>query len=145
MCSQPAAQRGGSVSASATSRGRPGPASEPRLGFPPERRIRKRAEFRAVYDGGTRVGTKLFAVFARTTGSGLPGRVGFTVTRKMGNAVVRNRCKRLLREAVRKHWSLVPDGVDMVLHARPGLAEARAEDVENAVVRTLPKAVRRLA
>lgn len=62
----------------------------------------------------------------------------------MGNAVVRNRCKRLLREAVRKHWSLLPDGVDMVLHARPGLAEARAKDVENAVVRTLPKAVRRL-
>ena len=86
----------------------------------------------------------MFAVFARATGSGSPGRIGFTVTRKIGNAVVRNRCKRLLREAVRMHWSLVSDGVDMVLHARPGLAEARPEDVENAVVRMLPKAVRRL-
>lgn len=116
----------------------------PALGFPQERRIRKRADFRAVYDGGVRVGTRLFSVFVRITGSGQPGRIGLTVTRRLGNAVTRNRCKRLLREAVRRHWSLVPDGVDMVLHARPGLAGAQSGEVENAIVRMLPKAVRRL-
>ncbi len=144
MCSQPVAPRGGSGSPSATSSaaGIQGPG--PSLGFPRERRIRKRKDFRAVYDGGSRLGSKLFIVFARRTDGGQPGRVGLTVTRKVGNAVTRNRCKRLLREAVRKHWSLLPDGVDVVLHARPGLAGARAKDVECGIVRTLPRAVRRL-
>lgn len=144
MCLQPAGPKAGSVSASATSRPRSGPDSEISFGFPPERRVRKRSEFRAVYDGGARVGTKLFTVFVHATGSGLTGRVGLTVTRKVGNSVARNRCKRFFREAVRKHWDLFPDGVDVVLHARAGLAEARAEDVEYGIVRMLPKAVRRL-
>ena len=144
MCSQPAVPRAGNASPSATNRSASDPVSRAETGFPKRRRIRKRANFRAVYDGGVRVGAKLVTVFALTTDGGLPARVGLTVTRKIGNAVTRNRCKRLLREAVRAHWSLLPDGIDFVLHARGGLVEARAEDVENEIVRMLPKAVRRL-
>lgn len=84
-------------------------------------------------------------MFILATGSPEPGRVGFTVTKRLGNAVTRNRCKRLLREAVRRNWSLVPDGVDMVLHARPGMVGARAGEVEYAIAQALPKAIRRLA
>lgn len=71
--------------------------------------------------------------------------MGLTVTRKIGNAAIRNRCKRLLREAVRKNWKLLPDGTDMVLHARRGLVDAQAGDVEEELARTLPRVVRRLA
>ena len=107
--------------------------------------MRRRADFQAVYDRGVRHGCKLFTVFLLATDAGHPARMGLTVTRKVGNAATRNRCKRLLREAVRKHWNLLPDGADMVLHARRGLVDAQAGDVEREVARTLPKAVRRLA
>ena len=70
--------------------------------------------------------------------------MGLTVTRKIGNAVTRNRCKRLLREAMRRHWSLVPAGVDIVLHARHGLGAARAGEVEHQLVRMLQRAARRV-
>ncbi len=144
MCSQLAAPKAANASASATS-SRPADAQPATLcGLPASRRIRKRADFQAVYDGGVRVGAKLFTVFVRATGTGAPPRIGLTVSGKIGKAATRNRCKRLLREAVRKHWSLLPDGVDVVLNARYGLAKARAADVENEIVEVLPRAIQRL-
>ena len=66
-------------------------------------RLRKRAEFRAVA-GGTRVSRPGFLLQALRTiepGAKRPPRYGFTVTKKVGGAVVRNRIRRRLREAVR--------------------------------------------
>lgn len=59
-------------------------------------------------------------------------RVGFVVTRKVGNAVQRNRIKRVCRECFRTWADLVPDGIDLVIIARShadelGLADVRAE------------------
>ncbi len=67
-------------------------------------------------------------------------RFGFIVSRRIGNAVVRNRVKRQLREAVRSHLDQVPEGWDVVLLARAPIAEARFCDIENAVVQTLGRA-----
>ena len=51
----------------------------------------------------------------------LPGRLGLTVTKKVGNAVIRNRIKRMLREWMRLHgW--VPTGWDVVLVAKDSAA-----------------------
>ena len=144
MCSQPAAPRGASASPSATNSLAQAPIQTGGAEFPGQRRILKRTDFQAVYDGGVRVGARLVTVFALATGANRPARVGLTVTRKIGNSVVRNRCKRLLREAVRRHWHLLPVGIDVVLHARPRLATAQAREVENEIVRMLPKAARRL-
>ena len=144
MSSRPVAPRGASASALVTSKPRQAPARGSPFGIPRERRIRKRADFQAVYHGGVRLGCKLFTVFALATGSGGTSRMGLTVTRKIGNAVTRNRCKRLLREGVRKHWDLLPSGVDLVLHARHGLEAAQAGDVEREIDRMLRKAGRRL-
>ncbi len=145
MCSRPVAPKAASALPLATNRlgvGLRQPCAE---GFPAARRIRKRPAYQAVYRGGVRCGARLFTVFVRRTAAAGLGRVGLTVTRKIGKATVRNRCKRLLREAVRKHWKLLPDGLDVVLHARQGLSDAGARDVENEIVRVLPRAVRKCA
>jgi ribonuclease P protein component len=65
-------------------------------------RLKKRAEFLAVRRGEKRRG-RLFLLEVLARGDEATARVGFTVTRKVGNAVVRNRVRRRLREAVRVH------------------------------------------
>ncbi|MBB5753854.1 ribonuclease P protein component [Prosthecomicrobium pneumaticum] len=73
-------------------------------------RLRKRPEFLAVA-GGPRVSRRGFVLQKREHGApDRPPRFGFTVTKKIGNAVVRNRIRRRLREAVR---------IAAPLHARP--------------------------
>jgi ribonuclease P protein component len=77
----------------------------PVIGKPPElapRRLRKRAEFLAVRRGEKRRG-RLFLLEVMDRGDTTGPRVGFTVTKKAGNAVQRNRIRRRLKEAIRTH------------------------------------------
>ena len=68
-------------------------------------RLRQRADFLAVADG-TRVNGTAFAVQSRRRVDSGPIRVGFTVTKKNGTAVERNRIRRRLREVVRLTHSM---------------------------------------
>jgi len=83
-------------------------------GFPKRVRLLRSRDFRRVYDGGNRYSSPLFAAFCLLEPAGEGPRVGLTVPRAIGKAVVRNRIKRRLREAVRFHlerlnspWSIV--------------------------------------
>jgi ribonuclease P protein component len=58
-----------------------------------------------------------------------PGRIGITVSRKVGDAVVRNRVKRRLRECYRRRRVEFPRGWDFVVVARPVAADASHADV----------------
>ena len=64
-------------------------------------RLRQRADFLAAATG-RKVATAAFVLQARERDDGGPVRVGFTVSRKVGNAVERNRVRRRLREIVRR-------------------------------------------
>jgi ribonuclease P protein component len=87
-------------------------------------RLRNRAEFLAVRRGEKRRG-RLFLMEALSRGDAGPARVGFTVTKKVGNAVVRNRIRRRLREAIRVHAAgdMVP-GNDYVIVGREDVLAA---------------------
>ena len=87
-----------------------------------EMRLRKRAEFIAVQQDGQKLhGRHVLALARKRDDAELPGRLGITVTKKVGNAVVRNRIKRLVREWVRLHgW--VPAGWDVVVVAKDSAA-----------------------
>ena len=78
------------------------------LTWPRERRITRRAEYTACYDGGERRYTKYFVVFARSSEELGNGRLGLAVTKKCGNAVARNRIKRVLRAFFRLHQHEMP-------------------------------------
>ena len=78
------------------------------LTWPRERRITRRADYTACYDGGERRYTKYFVVFARNSEDLGNGRLGLAVTKKCGNAVERNRIKRVLRAFFRLHQHEMP-------------------------------------
>ena len=92
------------------------------LGIAKQMRLRQRVEYLAVQSTGQKLhGRHVLAIARRRDGSRPNGRLGLTVTKKVGNAVVRNRIKRLLREWLRLHgW--VPTGWDMVLVAKDSAA-----------------------
>lgn len=88
-------------------------------------RLRKRADFLALTKGPAvgRWSTPAFLLLGRARSDLAPARVGFTVTKKIGGAVVRNRLKRRLRALAREVLSLHgQSGLDYVLIGRkPGL------------------------
>ncbi len=85
-------------------------------------RLRRRADFLAVQSDAIKLhGRHVLALARKRSDPELAGRVGITVTKKVGNAVVRNRIKRWLREWLRLHgW--VPKGWDIVLVAKDSAA-----------------------
>src|SRR5690242_13791067 len=87
-----------------------------------EMRLRKRAEFVAVQSDGKKLhGRHVLALAKKRRDPETSGRLGITVTKKVGNAVVRNRIKRLVREWMRLHgW--VPTGWDIVVVAKDSAA-----------------------
>lgn len=58
-------------------------------------------------------------------------RVGISISKKVGNAVERNRAKRIIRAAYRLRESDFPVGLDIVFAVRPGIADRREQDVED--------------
>ena len=108
--------------------------------LPPERRVRRRADFQRAYAEGTKVVTRLFVLFARPNGS-KSTRLGVTATRKTGNAVIRNRARRLVREAFRRHREHLPVGFDLVVVVRPPLLQSHPEIIAPALIEAAGRAL----
>lgn len=94
-------------------------------GYPKEARIRRRAEFSACYERGRRLHSPHFLLFLLPGGQGRL-RTGMAVSRKVGDAVTRNRLKRLLREFFRLHARALPCG-DVVAVAKRHAGGARLD------------------
>ena len=103
-------------------------------------RLRKHADYQRVYKAGRKQFGRQMAWFfalrdaeaaarSETTGP----RVGLTVPKALGKAVVRNRIKRRLREAVRAALPLLAAPVDVVLHPKRSVLEAEFAVIEREV------------
>jgi ribonuclease P protein component len=90
--------------------------------FPKHLRLLRRGEFRRVYDEGRRRSAPLCTVFYRSNGLS-ETRVGLTVPVAVGNAVIRNRVKRRVREAFRLNRAAIPGGWDIVVNPRREVAK----------------------
>lgn len=91
------------------------------LSFPKKKRLASNRQFKAVLDHGRRAGDSLLTLYLAPNLCGYP-RLGVSVGKSAGNAVVRNRLKRLLREAFRRSQDRIPQDFDYVLMIAPGLA-----------------------
>ncbi len=104
------------------------------------RRVRKRPEFELAQREGRRVTCPHFIlVIARSTSASIGARLGITASRKLGNAVRRNRMKRIVREAFRRTEAFLPPGFDVIVICRRDEALLSALDVEREWQRERPK------
>lgn len=85
--------------------------------FGKDERLLKRVEFLTVTEGGKKVHTRNFIIFTRPNNLSF-SRIGITVSRKVGNAVRRNRVKRVVREFFRLNKAKIEKGIDIVVIAK---------------------------
>jgi ribonuclease P protein component len=99
--------------------------------FPKSDRVRRRSEFLRIQGEGQKAsaGPLLAIALRREDGE---TRLGLTVSKKVGNAVQRNRVRRRLRELFRQGRSQLPRGVEVVLVARTGAAVADFSELRQA-------------
>jgi ribonuclease P protein component len=96
-------------------------------GLSPTERIRRRADFQQAYERGLRTHARFMTLFVLA--NNLPvTRLGVAATRKLGDAVHRNRAKRLVREVFRRNKTL--PGFDVVVVPRPELLDAEFSSLE---------------
>jgi ribonuclease P protein component len=107
--------------------------------LPASRRLRHRPEFLRVYENGQRIRARSMTVMTLGNSFGY-SRLGIAATRKLGNAVVRNRAKRLVRELFRR--ADVPTGLDIVVIPRSDMLDAEFRALESEFRHALRRAGR---
>lgn len=105
--------------------------------FPKQYRLLRRLDFQRVYEQGQRRSASLCTIFYRPNGLAQT-RLGITVPRRLGTAVLRNRIKRRLREIFRLHRQELPGGWDIVLNPRPAAATVAYPSLERELLRLFP-------
>src|SRR5690242_10721093 len=89
------------------------------FGLPREARLRRQADFERVRGSNWYAADETLVIGAATNGLDST-RVGISISRQVGNAVVRNRWKRLIREAFRAARPTLTAGMDLVVRPRRG-------------------------
>lgn len=95
------------------------------------RRIRKNIEFLNVYRHGKSYANKYLVMYVLDNHSG-ENRFGITVSKKVGNSVVRHRTTRLIRESIRLQESNILTEYDIVVVARKATKDKKYQDIESA-------------
>ena len=106
--------------------------------FPRTLRVRREADFERVYQGNVHAADGTLVVLGCDNGM-CTTRLGLSISRRVGNAVTRNRWKRLIREAFRRQRASLPRGLDLVVRPRRGAVPSW-----HAVQESLPPLARRV-
>ncbi len=93
--------------------------------------LKKNRQFQFVYKNGKSYANRYLVMYIKENGLGI-NRIGISVSKKVGNSVVRHRVTRLIRESYRLHENIFNSGLDMVIVARPAAASVGYHEVESA-------------
>ena len=111
-----------------------------RLRFGRAARIKQARDFARIKQRGERIAIGCLIANWQALPTAARSRVGVVTTKRLGNAVARNRARRLIREMFRLHQHDFATGVDLVLVARPSIVEKGFAAVERDFLTTLRKA-----
>ncbi|MDF1604458.1 ribonuclease P protein component [Nocardioides sp. YIM 152315] len=88
---------------------------------------------------GRKAGSRTLVVHLADDPDGSEARVGFVVSKAVGNAVVRNRVKRRLRHQAREHLASLPGSAVLVVRALPGAAGSSSSELQGDLARCLSR------
>jgi ribonuclease P protein component len=109
--------------------------------FGPEARLGGRKDYRRVFaDGRKFVGRHIILWSCLNDAPADGARLGLSVSAKVGNAVTRNRLKRLVRESFRINRELFEKGRDIVVYLRPGCRWEKRQQAESELIELCRKA-----
>lgn len=107
--------------------------------LPERHRLRRNADIRRAHRDGRRWHHPLLILFVSANNQEA-SRFAISVSRRIGKAVVRNRCRRRVREVIRHRLADIEPGRDCLLVARVGLSAASFEEIEAAIEQLFSRA-----
>ncbi len=107
--------------------------------LPKKHILRKNSGFQAVYSTGKSYANRMMVLYVLPKDDG-PRRIGFAAGKRLGNAVVRNRVKRLMRETYRLNQDKLAGGVDLIIIGRQPIVNAKQPDIVKAFLSLCQKA-----
>ncbi len=95
--------------------------------------LRKNSDFQEVYKSGKSYANKYLVIYTSKNGTDR-NRLGISVSKKVGNSVVRHRIKRLVKESYRLHEQMFNSGLDIAVIARQGSDACDYASIESALL-----------
>jgi len=108
------------------------------LGFPRSRWLAKQHEFKRVYETGRKTSNEYLTVYTCPV-QGRQGKVGIVAGRRLGNAVERNRTRRILRETIRTNQHSITDNTDLVVIVKGRALDLPHQELAEQFVQLLRK------
>ena len=99
-------------------------------------RLRKNEDFKKVYKEGKNYWNRNLVLYKRKNKLDY-SRIGFSITKKFGNSVERNRAKRRLKEICRLNFYNVKDGYDIIIIPKKNIIDIDYKELESAVLHIL--------
>lgn len=95
--------------------------------------LKKNSDFKNVYTRGKSYANKYLVMYMLENDQDI-NRLGISVSKKVGNSVVRHRITRLVRESYRLHENIFNSGLDIVVVARKGASTVKYAEIESALL-----------
>ncbi|GLY08793.1 ribonuclease P protein component [Bacillus badius] len=103
-------------------------------------RIKKDSEFQSVFKSGKSFANRQFVVYMYQNELNVPFRIGLSVSKKIGNAVTRNRIKRHVRQSFTELKEDIVPGHDFIVIARKPAADMNGSEIKKSLIHVLKRA-----